>query len=473
MITAIQIIADLFPFAVVCGPDLRVLEVASGWSRAGFGPRPGELLTDALSILRPVITPSRDAIADHLADIFVLTVRDRPGVTLRGQFLIRSTAEAGERVIFVGGPWITRLSELADLGLGLGDFPPHDARGDLLVLVQTQWTNLEDMRQLTDQLRVTARSLETRNRELTEQTNRSRRLQTLNEKLQAALEQLRRAQDQLVLQEKMASLGTLAAGIAHEIRNPLNFMTNFAALNADLARELRGLVAAAGIAPDLHAGITDLLADLETNSDRITAHGKRADSIVRGMLQHARGRSGETAAVDIGQLLDESVTLAYHGMRAQDASFTVGLEKNYDPDLPLVTCTPQELGRVFLNVVNNACYATEQRRRAVPPDPDYRPTISVSTGPHGPGTVRIRVQDNGIGMSEQVRSRIFEPFFTTKPAGVGTGLGLSISYDIVVNQHGGRLDVTSVEGRGTDVVIVLPVSRAAQADVTEPPGKRE
>jgi GAF domain-containing protein len=279
------------------------------------------------------------------------------------------------------------------------------------------------------------------------------------QKLNAAMEELKRTQAQLVQQEKMASLGALTAGIAHEIKNPLNFINNFAQMNEELARELRDEIAAGKPA----AEVDDLAADIELNSSKIAEHGRRADGIVRSMLDHSRGGTGERQPTDLNALLSEYAGLAHHGMRAQKLSFECAVEKSLDPMLPPVMSMPQELGRVFLNLLSNAFQAVHERAMSAERG-TYSPAVHLSTSVSEAG-VEIRVSDNGTGMPEDVRRRIFEPFFTTKAAGEGTGLGLSLSHDIVVQGHGGAIGVTSQPGEGTEFRIVLPIGLTEASSV--------
>src|SRR5262245_45830679 len=253
----------------------------------------------------------------------------------------------------------------------------------------------------------------------------------------------------------MASLGALTAGIAHEIKNPLNFVNNFAELAADLSRELKQELEKQRDRLDAKTleFVDDLLSDMELNLSKIAEHGKRADSIVRGMLLHSRGTPGERHPTDLNALLDEYVNLAYHGMRAQDSSFNVSIEKTYDPAVGIIEVAPQDLSRVFLNIANNACYATRERKRAA--GDAYSPRLSVKTRRLG-DRAEVRIWDNGTGIPRDIRDKVFNPFFTTKPAGQGTGLGLSMSYDIVIAGHGGELIVDSEEGSYTEFILRLP-----------------
>jgi signal transduction histidine kinase len=244
----------------------------------------------------------------------------------------------------------------------------------------------------------------------------------------------------------------------------LNFVNNFAELSAELAQELREEIERVKerLAPADVELLLALAGDLQMNARKINDHGRRADSIVRGMLLHSRGQSGERQETDVNVLLEEYVNLSYHGMRAQDSSFNLTVERAYDPTVGTIQAVPQDLSRVFLNIVNNACYATHEKKKVLDEQGqrDYLPTLSVSTKNVG-DTVEIRVRDNGEGIPQEIRDRIFNPFFTTKPTGQGTGLGLSISHDIVVQQHHGTLDVDSSPGQYTEFVIRLPRVRGA------------
>jgi signal transduction histidine kinase len=265
--------------------------------------------------------------------------------------------------------------------------------------------------------------------------------------LEAALRELKAAQDRLVVHQKLASLGALTAGIAHEIRNPLNFVTNFAQLAAEGVAELRAaLPGAAGEA-------AELLGQLGQNVAKIREHGQRADQIVRSMLLHARGQPGERQRTDFNALVAEFVNLAYHGMRGLDATFRVAVETDLDPSLPPVEVLAQELSRVVLNLAQNACYAAHEKAKSA--GLGFTPRVVVRTRNLG-GQVELRVWDNGNGVPAAVREKLFTPFFTTKPAGAGTGLGLSISYDIVVRLHKGELRDETEEGRYAEFIVTLP-----------------
>ncbi len=281
----------------------------------------------------------------------------------------------------------------------------------------------------------------------------AREIERAYHELESTHARLKSTQDQLVHQEKLASLGALTAGIAHEIKNPLNFVNNFAQLTSELVHELR---AEATTRPDLRvADVEDLLADLELNATKIAEHGKRADGIIRGMLSHARGTTGQREATDLNALADEYATLAYHGARAQQPEVQVQLEKDLDPTVGRVEVLPQEISRVLLNLLSNAFYAVGQVQSNGQAAP-YVPTVRIVTR-RQPGVVVVRVEDNGPGIPDDVRRRIFEPFFTTKPTGEGTGLGLSLSHEIA-QAHGGTLTVERPDGTGTAFVLSLPAT---------------
>ncbi len=289
---------------------------------------------------------------------------------------------------------------------------------------------------------------------------RERELEQARE-IELAYHELREAKDRLVQQEKMASLGALTAGIAHEIKNPLNFINNFASVSKELTEELDAEIEAESPKTELRP----FVADLRLNVTKIEEHGKRADGIVRSMLEHSRGSRGERAPTDVNALVEEYVNLAYHGMRAQVADFGAEIARDYDEHAAEVEMVPQEVGRVLLNLMSNAFQAVHEKAQGDTgdvsagsprsPESGYLPRVSVSTS-RLDGQVKIRIQDNGPGIPEEIRQKVFEPFFTTKPTGQGTGLGLSLSYDIVTQGHGGKLDVESDGRTSTAFVISLP-----------------
>jgi len=273
---------------------------------------------------------------------------------------------------------------------------------------------------------------------------------------EAAYRDLKAAQANLIQAEKMASLGQLTAGIAHEIKNPLNFVNNFAGLSVELLDELKETAAPAlsALAEDKRAEIDETIDMLTSNLDKIAEHGRRADNIVKSMLEHSRGVTGERREVDLNGLIEEALNLAYHGARAQDQSFNITLERELDPELRRIELAPQEMTRVFLNLFGNGFYAATKRARENG-EASFRPVLTVATRECGEA-VEVRVRDNGIGITPEIRDKLFQPFFTTKPTGEGTGLGLSISYDIVTQQHGGTISVDSETGAFTEFTIRLP-----------------
>jgi len=279
-------------------------------------------------------------------------------------------------------------------------------------------------------------------------------VQQRTRELARSLDDLRTAQDRLVQTEKLASLGQLTAGIAHEIKNPLNFVNNFAALSAELTEELNEVLKPAGIGDKMRAEVNELTELLKGNLEKVVQHGKRADSIVKNMLLHSREGGGEHRPSDVNALVDESLNLAYHGARAEKPDFNVTLERDFDPATGEVDLFPQEITRVFLNLVSNGFHAVTKRRKEGG-EPGFEPTLRASTRNLG-DAVEIRIRDNGTGIPPEVREKMFDPFFTTKPAGEGTGLGLSMSHDIIVKQHGGTIDVDTSPGDFTEFRIVLP-----------------
>ena len=279
-------------------------------------------------------------------------------------------------------------------------------------------------------------------------------VQARTKELAASLENLRSAQDRLVQTEKLASLGQLTAGIAHEIKNPLNFVNNFAALSAELTDELNDVLKPAALADKMRGEIDELTGLLKDNLQKVVQHGRRANSIVKNMLLHSREGSGEHRPADINALLDESLNLAYHGARAERPDFNVTLQRDFDESAGLVELFPQEITRAFLNLISNGFYATAKRKTEAA-SPGFEPMLQATTKNIGNG-VEIRIRDNGTGIAAEVKEKMFNPFFTTKPAGEGTGLGLSMSHDIIVKQHGGTIDVETQPGEFTEFKIVLP-----------------
>ena len=283
--------------------------------------------------------------------------------------------------------------------------------------------------------------------------------------LEETLLQLKATQTQLIQSEKLASLGELTAGIAHEIQNPLNFVNNFSDLNTELITEMKQEIDKGNFEE-----VKIIAKDIEENEQKIGFHGKRADGIVKGMLQHSRSSSGVKDPTDINVLCDEYVRLSYHGLRAKNKSFNATMKTDFDPGIGRINIIPQDIGRVILNLLTNAFYAVEQKQKELAIEvtafgkvsPLYEPTVSISTkrfgSPSGDGSkVEIKVSDNGNGIPQKVLDKIFQPFFTTKPTGQGTGLGLSMSYEIITKGHGGELKVETKEQVGTTFIIILPI----------------
>jgi signal transduction histidine kinase len=286
-------------------------------------------------------------------------------------------------------------------------------------------------------------------------------LRERTQELSQSLDDLRTAQDRLIQTEKLASLGQLTAGIAHEIKNPLNFVNNFSALSTELIDELNEVLKSAGIDEKAREEIDELTHMLKGNLEKVVQHGKRADSIVKNMLLHSREGSGERRPADINAIVEESLNLAYHGARAEKSGFNITLKRELDPDAGMVDLYPQEITRVFLNLISNGFYAATKRKETA--GDGFEPTLSAATKSLG-SRVEIRIRDNGIGIPKDVKEKMFNPFFTTKPAGEGTGLGLSMSHDIVVKQHGGKIDVKTEPGVFTEFIITLPRNLAAQGN---------
>jgi two-component system NtrC family sensor kinase len=271
-----------------------------------------------------------------------------------------------------------------------------------------------------------------------------------NDALQKSLEELKAAQQQLIQSEKMASLGELTAGIAHEIQNPLNFVNNFSDVSTELVDEMN---------EELENGNLEdakqIAQDLKQNLEKINHHGKRAGDIVKGMLQHSRASTGQKELTDINALADEYLRLAYHGLRAKDKTFNAATKTDYDDSIGLIKVIPQDIGRVVLNLITNAFYAVSERKKQEPAG--YEPVVSVVTKKEK-DRIELRVKDNGTGIPEKALDKIFQPFFTTKPTGQGTGLGLSLSYDIITKGHNGELKVETKEREGTEFIVQLPAS---------------
>jgi signal transduction histidine kinase len=277
--------------------------------------------------------------------------------------------------------------------------------------------------------------------------NQKQEVEVQRAKTERALEELKATQAQLIQSEKMASLGELTAGIAHEIQNPLNFVNNFSDVNNELIEEMKEALQSNN--PNEAIVVSD---EIKQNNLKISHHGKRADAIVKGMLQHSRANSGKKELTDINALADEYLRLSYHGFRAKDKDFSVNFKTDFDKNIDKIEVVPQDIGRVLLNLYNNAFYSVSQKKTQL--TSTFEPTVEVSTKRVG-NKVEIYVKDNGSGVSQKIVDKIFQPFFTTKPSGVGTGLGLSLSYDII-KAHSGELKVETKEGEGASFIILLP-----------------
>jgi len=341
------------------------------------------------------------------------------------------------------------------------------AKGFAFLWMLALWYNFQKQQKVIDKEREAQRRRDEENEAkkasleyLVAERTQELTIQTLE--LQKAYDELKATQNQLIQSEKMASLGELTAGIAHEIQNPLNFVNNFSEVSVELCQELEEEINKTQIADADKEYINGIISDLSQNQQKITHHGKRADSIVKGMLQHSRASTGTKELTDINALADEYMRLAYHGLRAKDKEFNATLTTEFDTSIGKIEVMPQDLGRVFLNLFTNAFYAVAEKKKLCKANPalaEYRPEVKITTKLFG-GKLYIRVSDNGTGMPESVQTKIFQPFFTTKPTGQGTGLGLSMSYDIVTKGHDGILDVTSKAGEGTDFKITLPVTKS-------------
>ena len=277
-------------------------------------------------------------------------------------------------------------------------------------------------------------------------------------------QQVEYLQQQLHKQEKMASLGLLSAGIAHEIQNPLNFVINFSKMSVKLLEDLQDIVDNCTDKLDENdvADMQDISADLKENLEKIQEHGERAISIIRGILLHSRGKAGEMLPTDVGQLVHEYVWLSYHAMRANDKSFNISIQENIQENMPKVMVVPQDLSRAVLNIMNNACYTVKERTGIE--GEDYKPaivvTVALTQDGSGGGELRVDIADNGMGMTPEVKAKIYENFFTTKPAGQGTGLGMSITHEIITKNHNGKLLVESEPMVGTTFTFIIPVKIA-------------
>jgi signal transduction histidine kinase len=353
---------------------------------------------------------------------------------------------------------IIKISQAADQ-IASGNFDvqvAYGAKDEIGVLAKSLTHMSQSLKESFAQIAAQKNELEEYSKTLEEKVEtRTLELKEKNTALENTLAQLKQTQSQLIVQEKLASLGALTAGIAHEIKNPLNFVNNFAALTVDLAEELKTEVLQHHDKFDekVSGNITEILGDIQLNATKIAEHGKRADGIIKGMLEHSRGDAGEMQATDVNKMVEDFVNLAYHGMRAQDPTFNIRIEKNLAPNLAPVKINPQAISRVIINICNNGFYATREKQKKN--GAGYDPTVSLATADLGE-KIEIRIRDNGTGIPAHVRDKIFNPFFSTKPTGTGTGLGLSISYEIITQMHKGELKVETEEGQYTEFIMRLP-----------------
>ena len=394
------------------------------------------LVTSARAGAQAATQASSDAILTGRTLLLVIS-----GISIAGALLIAW--------LFVGRMLVRRLKLLSD-------WMRRMAGGDLEARVEIE--GRDEVAEMAAALEVFRRhALEVQRLNLVEKL--AEELQGKNEELEVVLEDLRLAQDQIVIREKLAALGELTAGVAHEIRNPLNFVNNFSEVSEELVKELREVLNEEGATlTDGQRGLVgEIFDDLSDNLERIQSHGHRADRIVNDMLQMGRDAGG-AQATNVNNLLDEHARLAYHSARATDPNFQLDLQYDFDPEMGELEAIPQELGRVFLNMVSNACYATDEKRRSVAEGNggSYMPTLLLTTH-RGEEQAEIRVRDNGSGIPPDVIEKIFNPFFTTKPTNEGTGLGLAMSNDIV-RKHGGAIRVESEPGQFTEMIIELPLT---------------
>lgn len=412
---------------------------SNGWSIIIVCPV-DEFMTDANKLFRELIIMA----ISGLIIIFIVILLISRSITRPIRRLTAAAEQFADGIFNVALPPVRTKDEIGRLNNGF------------LYMQETLSRTIHDLKKTSGELKISNEKLEEYSRTLEQKVDeRTSELKAKHEELDAAFNRLKAAQAQLVQSEKMASLGQLTAGIAHEIKNPLNFINNFSELSVELVQEIleEKDKFTSSLGEKESDYIIGILQDIEGNVKKIHDHGKRADSIIRGMLLHSRGKSGERMPTDINALLAEYVNLGYHGMRATDSSFNVKIENDYDPNLKLVNVIPQDLSRVFLNMINNSCYSTHAKKKEF--KDAYFPILKISTKDLG-DKFEIRIWDNGKGMSKEVIDKVFNPFFTTKPAGSGTGLGMSISFDIIVQEHQGQIAVDSKEGEYAEFVITIP-----------------
>jgi len=421
----------------LCGAELGIMNLLSGgmvrqvsfynmpqayvseWSGKPYPPHPESVMG----------TVMRTRQAVHVDDL-----RTRPAYSAGNPAVVALSDIAGART-YVGVPLLQRDELVGMISIYRREVRPFDEKQVQLVerFASQAVIALENARLLNEL------------RERTHQLSRS-------------LENLRATQDRLIQTEKLASLGQLTAGIAHEIKNPLNFVNNFSVLSAELVGEMNDVLAGAPLDEKTRGELDELAQALKSNLEKVVQHGKRADSIVKNMLLHSRQGSGEHRPVDINAIVDESLNLAYHGARAENTGFNITMHRSFDSAVGMADGYPQEITRALLNLISNGFYAATKRKADA--GDGFEPTLIATTKNLG-DKVEIRIRDNGTGIPAEVKEKIFNPFFTTKPAGEGTGLGLSMSHDIIVKQHGGTMDLDTVPGVFTEFKIVLPRAGAS------------
>ncbi len=424
---------------------------------------------------RLLLEETQQALVVSNRDIAVDLVGDVNGLVAASQASAQAATQASSDAIFTGRTLLLAISGISIAGalliawlfVGrmlirrlklLSDWMRRMAGGDLEASVDIE--GRDEVAEMAAALEVFRRhALEVQRLNLVEKL--ADELQVKNEELEVVLEDLRHAQDRIVVQEKLAALGELTAGVAHEIRNPLNFINNFSEVSEELIKEIQEVMDEEGaVASEQREAIDEIFGDLSGNLGRIRSHGQRANRIVHDMLQMGRN-SGDIQSTNINNLLDEHARLAYHSARATDPNFQLDLQQDFDPDMGEIEVIPQELGRVFLNMVSNACYATDERRRSVAEGNggSYMPTLLLTTR-RAEEHAEVRIRDNGNGIPPDVLDKIFNPFFTTKPTDKGTGLGLAMSMDIV-RKHGGAIRVETEPGQFTEMIIEIPLTPPA------------
>ncbi|WP_426424518.1 ATP-binding protein [Bradyrhizobium genosp. A] len=426
---------------------------------------------DLQSVLQTLVNSARqllhtDSASIYLRDGEVLRVRAQTGLSEEFHKFLQERPAKAERGRFIGRAFLT--AEIVHLPDVLEDadynFPGAAQMGGYRAVLGVPLVQNGHVEGVFGLGRTTPGSFTPREIEVVrtfadqaliaiENARLFNELQERTRELSQSLDELRTAQDRLVQTEKLASLGQLTAGIAHEIKNPLNFVNNFSSISTELIDELNEVLQTASLDGKTKEEVDELTHMLKGNLEKVVQHGKRADSIVKNMLLHSREGSGEHRPADINAIVEESLNLAYHGARADRPSFNVTLERDLDPNAGMADVYPQEITRVFLNLISNGFYAATKRKESAADG--FEPTLTAATKNLG-GRVEIRIRDNGTGIPQDVKEKMFNPFFTTKPAGEGTGLGLSMSHDIVVKQHGGTIDVNTEPGIYTEFIITLP-----------------